>query len=424
MINHTYKDLYNQDSVKKQISISHDNGTITNTELYSESVSLKESLCSESRLKFGCCEASELSFKMANIGNNLKDKWIVLSEKLNGLNTDFWFGRYKVYSDTPSAERNYRTITAYDAMYDIINANVAEWYNGLTFPMTQKAFRNSFFNYLRVGQEKVTLIHDDMSIEKTIESETISGKDIITSLCELNGVFGHINRDNNFEYISLDENKEVINVDRSLVKSGEYEDFVTSTISKVQIRQEENDIGTSYGDGDNCYVIENNFFVYGKSSEELESICFKLYSKIKGITYRPYKASIKGNPCYMVGDKVRINTRNITIESYILERTLTGIQSLTDTLEANGELDYKEDVNSLAKDIIQLKGKTNVLERTVERTRSELKDVENGLRSEIEQTAENVKIEVEAGLQVGSVNLLRNSQTLNFEEYYFENKNS
>ena len=38
--------------------------------------------------------------------------------------------------------------------------------------------------------------------------------------------------------------------------------------------------------------------------------------------------------------------------------------------------------------------------------------------------AENVKIEVEASLNVGSVNLLRNSQTLNFEEYYFENENS
>ena len=422
MINHTYKDLYNQDSVKKQISILHDNGTITNTEIYSESLSLKERLCTESNLKFGCCEASELSFKMANVGSTLKDKWIVLSEKLNDLNTDFWFGRYKVYSDTPSAERNYRIIVAYDAMYDIINANVAEWYNSLEFPMTQKVFRNLFFNHLRVGQEKVTLIHDDMSIEKTIESETISGKDIITSLCELNGVFGHINRDNNFEYISLDGNKEVINVDRSLVKSGEYEDFVTSTISKVQIRQDENDIGVSYGDGDNCYVIENNLFVYGKSSEELENICFKFYSKIKGITYRPYKASVKGNPCYMVGDRIRISTRNITIESYILERTLTGIQSLTDSVEANGDIKYKEDVNSISKDIIKLKGKTNTLERTIDRTRSELKDVENGLRTEIEQTADKVKIEVEAGLQIGSVNLLRNSQTLNFEDYYFVNE--
>lgn len=419
MINHTYKYLYNQDSVKKQITISHDNGTITNTELHAESMTLKERLCSESQLKFGCCEASELSFKMANVGNTLKDKWLVLTEKLNDSSTVFRFGKYKVYSDTPSAERNYRNIVAYDLMYDIINANVAEWYNGLTFPMTQKEFRDSFFNYVGVTQQSATLIHDSMSVEKTIESETISGKDIITSLCELNGVFGHINRDNNFEYISLDGNKEIINIDKSLVKSGEYEDFVTSKISKLQIKQEENDIGVTYGSGDNCYVIENNFLVYGKSSEDLQSICSKLYEKIKNITYRPYKGNIKGNPCYVVGDKVNISTRNANIESYILERTLTGIQSLTDTLEANGELDYKENVNSLERDIIQLKGKTNVLERTVDRTRSELKDVENGLRSEIEQTAENVKIEVEASLQVGSVNLLRNSQTLNFEDYYF-----
>ena len=304
-------------------------------------------------------------------------------------------------------------------MYDIINANVAEWYNSLTFPITQKNFRQSFFNYVGVTQETVTLIHDSMSIEKTIESNVISGKDIITSLCELNGVFGHINRNDNFEYVSLDGSKEIINIDKPLVKSGEYEDFVTNTISKLQIRQEENDIGVTYGTGDNCYVIENNFLVYGKSEEELINICSKLYAKIKNITYRPYNASIKGNPCYMVGDKVNIITRNKSIESYILERTLTGIQSLTDSLEANGNLDYVDDVNSLSKDIRQLKGKTNILERTIDKTRSEIKDVESGLRTEIEQTAQNVKVEVKAELQVGSVNLLRNSQTLDFEDYYF-----
>lgn len=420
MINHAYKDLYNQDSVKKQISISHDSGTLTNTELHSEAISLKESLCSESNLKFGCCEASELSFKMANVGNNLKNKWLVLTEKLNGSSTVFRFGKYKVYSDTPNAERNSRIIVAYDLMYDIINANVAEWYNSLTFPINQKNFRQSFFNYVGVTQETVTLIHDSMSIEKTIESNVISGKDIITSLCELNGVFGHINRNDNFEYVSLDGSKEIINIDKPLVKSGEYEDFVTNTISKLKIRQEENDIGVTYGTGDNCYVIENNFLAYGKSEEELINICSKLYAKIKNITYRPYNASIKGNPCYMVGDKVNIITRNKSIESYILERTLTGIQSLTDNVKADGDIDYKEDVNSISKDIIQLKGKANILERNIERTRSELKDIETGLRTEIEQTAENVKIEIESGLQVGSVNLLRNSQTLDYKDYYFE----
>lgn len=420
MLNHTYKDLYNQDSIKKNITITYDGGEITNSDIYAEGITIKERLCTESRLIFGSCEASELTLKIANVTDSLKDKWLEIKETLNGQSTVFRFGKYKVYSDTPSAERNYRNIVAYDLMYEVINSDVAEWYNNLEFPITQRNLRDSFFNYLGITQENQTLIHDSMNIEKTIEATSISGKDIITSLCELNGVFGHINRDDNFEYISLDGNKDVVNINRSLTKSGEYEDYVTNPITKIQIRQEEDDIGVVYGDGDNCYIIENNVFVLGKSQEELENICASLYAKISGITYRPFKGIIKGNPCYMVGDKVSVNARNITIQSFILERTLTGIQNLMDTIEAKGVFKYEEDVNSFQRDIIQLKGKTNVLTRDLEKTRSEIKDVDAGLRSEIEQMAGNIKLEVQAEMQVGSVNLLRNSKTLIYEDYTFE----
>lgn len=485
MINHTYKDLYNQESIKKNITITYDGGRITNSDLYSESMEIKESLCSESKLTFGCCEASVLSMKIANISDSLKGKWLDVKETLRNESTVFNLGKYKVYSDIPSAERNYRNIVAYDLMYDVINSDVAEWYNGLEFPLTQKQFRDSFFNYLGITQETTSLIHDGITIEKTIDATSISGKSIITSLCELNGVFGHVNRNNNFEYISLDKNANNINVNISLVKSCEYEDFVTGAITKLQIRQEDNDIGVTHGSGDNCYIIQNNMLVYGKTIEELKSICSKLYNKISGVTYRPYRGVVRGNPCYMVGDSIKINTKNIEIQSFVFERTLSGIQNLMDTFEAKGVLEYLEDVNSLENEIIQLKGKTNVLIRDIDKTLSEIKDIENGLRAEIEQTAgglrteiedienglktkieqtasgirsevesvenglrteieqsaegvrteienvesglrteieesaEGIKIDVQASIKVGAANLLRNSRTLEFEDYYF-----
>lgn len=66
----------------------------------------------------------------------------------NTANT-FQIGRYKVYSDTPEADRTKRDIVAYDALYDMINADVAEWYNTLLSDKdsatTMKAFRNSFW---------------------------------------------------------------------------------------------------------------------------------------------------------------------------------------------------------------------------------------------------------------------------------------
>lgn len=423
MIEHPYKDLYNEDSVDKQLTIEfEEGGLITNEELYSDSVEIVETLCSENELKFGCCESNQIKFKIANVFDGFKDKWITVSEVLfNNFSNPFLLGKYRVFSDTPSGDRNYREIVAYDALYDVLNADVAIWYESLEFPITQKDFRDSFFEYFGIDQKQTTLIHDDMLIEKTIIANSISGKEILVSLCELNGVFGNIERDGKFDYVSLDKDEEYspIEIDASLYKYCEYDDFVTSNISKLQIRQEENDIGYVYGDGDNCYVIENNYLVAGKTSEEMIPICQKLFEKISKVSYVPFKATIKGNPCYTVGDSIIINSKHKVIQSYILERRLLGIQSLFDEIEAEGVYKYSENLNSITRDIVRLKGKTNVLERTVEKTRSEIKDVERNLRTEIEQTADKVAIEVGKSLEIGSVNILRNSRTLAYSDYFF-----
>lgn len=406
MIDFTYRDLYNQDSVDKQISIVFDGGELTNTDLYSESFELEESICSENELVFGSCEASMIKFKIANNVDSLKDKWLTVSEILDGKAEEpFQFGKYKVYSDVPSGDRNYRNITAYDSMYDIINADVSDWYNALEFPMTQKTFRDSFFKYLGIAQEEVALIHDELELEKTISGTGISGKLIIVSICELNGVFGHINRNGNFAYISLSEEIEEI----STYISCEYEDFETNCITKLQIRQEENDVGESAGNGDNCYIIEGNFLVYGKESEELQGIAEAILEKIQAVFYRPFNAQLPGNPCIEVGDKICIQAKNKEINSYVLTRTLKGIQSLKDTFGAEGTLEYKENVNSVKKDIQQLKGRSNVLERTLESTRSEITDIEAGLNTKIEQNTESInasaqRIETSTNEAIESVN--------------------
>lgn len=420
MIDYKYADLFLEDSIDKQITIEYEGGTIGNEELFSESMELSESLCSESALRFGSCEASELKFKVANIILPLSGKWITVSETLNHCTDEtFQMGRYKVYSDKPTADRRYREVTAYDVMYDIINADVADWYNTILPDMdstvTMKQFRTSFIAYFGLEQEEAELVNDGMVIEKTIEPSEISGKDVITAICEINGCFGHIGRNGKFQYIYLKQNiqglyprddlypaddlfpkdPDTVKIGKSLYISCQYEDFITKGIEKLQIRQEENDIGIIRGEGDNCYIIEDNFLVYGKSGRDLEDIAKNILSVIRGVSYRPFSAEVKGNPCLEAGDAVRLPTRYEIIESYILKRTLKGIQALRDTYEAEGEEYYSEKVNSVNKSIIQLKGKTNTLTRTVEETRLEMKDIEKGLKSQITQTAEQIRLEVE-----------------------------
>lgn len=421
MINYQYAELFKKDSIDKQLTIETDDKTtkITNVELHQEQFELTESICSESELTIGSCEAAVLKFTVSNIFLPMKDKMITVKTVIdNNTANPFQIGRYKVYSDTPTADRTKRDIVAYDSLYDVINADVAEWYNTLLpdkdSVTTMKAFRDSFFGYFGIEQADAQLVNDDMKVEKTVEPEELSGATVLNCICEINGCFGHIGRDGRFYYIYLEQEIQGLyprnnlypaddlyprepkstRISKSLYISAQYEDFLVKTIDKLQIRKEEDDIGVIVGSGTNAYVIQDNFLVYGKGSEELTGIANNIYEKIRGIIYRPFSADCKGNPCIEVGDAVRLPTRYEIIESYVLKRTLKGIQALRDDYEATGEEYRSTQVNSVHKSIIQLKGKTNVLTRTIEETNSKITDVESGLSSEIKQTATDIRTEV------------------------------
>ena len=416
-----YGGQFLKDSVDKQLSIVTDDGQIhiTNNELHQEQFELTESLCSESELTFGSCEAGMVKFTVSNIFSGLKDKWITIQMVLAGNTANpFQIGRYKVYSDTPEADRTKRDIVAYDTLYDMINADVAEWYNTLLpdkdSTTTMKAFRNSFFGHFGIEQADIQLVNDGVKVEKTVEPEELSGATVLNCICEINGCFGHIGRDGRFHYIYLEQEiqglyprndlypaddlyprePKSMRIGKNLYISARYEDFLVKSIDKLQIRKEEDDIGVIVGSGTNAYVIQDNFLVYGKGNEELTGIANNIYEKIRGIIYRPFSADCKGNLCIEVGDAVRLPTRYEIIESYVLKRTLKGIQALRDEYEATGEEYRSTQVNSVHKSIIQLKGKTNVLTRTIEETNSKITDVESGLSSEIKQTATDIRAEV------------------------------
>lgn len=465
MIDYIYKDLFLKDSIPKQVTISFDNVVLTNEDLYNQEMTLEESLCSEKELRFGCCEASVLKFKISDIFTPMIGKWLDVKMVING-NSDepFPIGKYKVDSDKPSSDRKYREIVAYDIMHDIINSSAIDWYNTI-FPNSQtrvpmRIFRQSFVEYFGLKQVDPVkyvkkdgtlvygLINDDMYLSKTIQvvegteidneteqvsvlkESSLSGKDIINAICEINGCFGHIGRDGKFHYIYLQQDIMGLYPRKNLFPdhapdyllrqqetghlypqepnstrigpenyiSSDYENFISKKINKVQIRQEENDIGGQFPkekiDNENRYIIEGNFLVYGKKEEELHQIAKNIFDKITNVIYRPFSAECVGNPCLEVGDSVRFSTKYEIIESYILKRTLKGIQALRDSLSADGVEKYSEKLNGVNSSILQLRGKTNTLIRNVDETVSELKDLESNTESRFTQTAETIKAEV------------------------------
>lgn len=397
MIPYIHENLFKQNSVKKNLLIT-DNALISleNEDLYLENFELSEGICPETDLVFGSCVSSCLKFTTSDL-RDFKGKTLEVSVVLDDDSENpFRFGYYKVYEDTLAADRRKKDIVAYDALYGVLNSNVMDWYDTIlptmTSEVTLKQFRDSFFLNFGITQETVTLVNDSMTVQKTVGGDMLSGADVLKAICEINGCFGRINRDGNFEYTFLGNTE--TEIDNYI--NVEYAIYETTQINKLQIRQEDGDIGVIVGSGTNAYVIEGNLLLYGKGTDELSPIATNIYNIISQISYVPSKVNIQGNPCLEVGDLISITTNDETeILTYILNRVYKGIQSQKDVFTANGNKEREEQINTVNSQLRQLRGKSNKLEMSIEETRSTITNVAAGLQSEITQTAEGLEVEIQ-----------------------------
>lgn len=429
MINSSLKEKYWDSSTDKQmvISVVGTNQKIDNSMLEIGTFALEESLCSESELKFGACEANCVKFTARNTAGNIIGKTISIEETIDGDSENpMPYGVFKVASDVPTADRTKRQITAYDAMYDIINTDVKSWYAGLSFPMTLKQFRNSFFAYLGIAQVETSLANDSMTVNKTIvatqtddssavtEESAISGKTVVTAICEINGCFGNMNRDGKFEYVFLKAITSALYPAEDLFPSDnlfpsdantesmtghyitfDYEDFQSKAITQLEIKTSEDNAGAIVGTAGNNYSITGNFLVSDKTGAELEQIANNLLPIMAKAAYTPIKScTCVGNPCLTLGEPIRFNTTREIVETYLLQRTLTGVQSKRDSISAQGTQTHSAKVNSIRDTIESVERRTGKLERNADHLQSTYEDLEKQTSSKFEQTAESISAEV------------------------------
>jgi hypothetical protein len=429
------------------MQLEFEDGTvITNEHICSEEMSIEESLCSDENLRFGACEASCFKVRIVNSGSfegqelevsmilQGKNGHIITADSDNLVDSDgnyisfadysaegltIPYGKYKVYSDKPSNDRMWRDLECYDAMYDILNADVTTWYLGLTFPMTLKNFRDSFFNEVGITQETTTLINDSLSILGGFVSEgVLSGKTIIEAICEVNAVFGHINRNGVFEYISL-PSQETIEYEWYIADTGTYEDYDTETITRVMARSEgEESVPDVVGVAGNDLILENNPLLYGyEGTSTMTTVLTNILNAVSQITYKPFEVETYGNPMLPVGTSIQINTKKydpengysqLVINSLVMQRSLTGIQALKDTIKAEGNRYRPTEVNSLQSELTRTKGRVHTLINNVNELTSEIYEVDpqTGQKtSRIEQTAEQIVLKVDSNGNMVEVEL-------------------
>lgn len=429
MINSNLKEKYWDSSTDKQmvISVVGTNQKIDNSMLEIGTFALEESLCSESELKFGACEANCVKFTARNTAGNIIGKTISIEETIDGDSQNpMPYGVFKVASDVPTADRTKRQITAYDAMYDIINTDVKSWYAGLSFPMTLRQFRDSFFAHLGIAQVETSLVNDSMTVNKTIvatqtddssavtEESAISGKTVVTAICEINGCFGNINREGKFEYVFLKAITSALYPAEDLFPADnlfpsdantesmtghyiafDYEDFQSKEITQLEIKTSEDNAGAIVGTAGNNYSITGNFLVSDKTGAELAQIANNLLPIMKQAVYTPIKScTCVGNPCLTLGEPIRFNTTREIVETYLLQRTLTGVQSKRDSISAQGTQTHSAKVNSIRDTIESVERRTGKLERNADHLQSTYEDLEEQTNTKFEQTAKSISAEV------------------------------
>lgn len=397
-------------------------------------MTMEESLSSDENLEFGSCEASEVKITISDISGIVKGSEMTLYQTLNGLfpeesmfpSEDMYpsgyvmpFGKYIVQSAEKQENSNFRDIKALDFM-SLFDVNVIEWYNSLTFPMTLRAFRASLCRYIGVTESIPDYLpNDDMMVDKTIDTAELIGRDVLIACEQANGAFGHFDRNGVLQHVVLQPNDRLVpsmdlfpddglypqapgdmntqiydeQLDPYLLISCIFEEHTVKSIDKVQIRQEEGDIGAIYGTGTNCYTVDGNFIMYGKSADELAVIAQNIYGMVSGRMYIPFESESKGLPYLEVGDAARFEFGSDFIVSYIIKRTLKGIYALRDSYSATGE-EIRSTESNINTDIIQLKGKAAILKKNVDEVSAQVIDLGKNTEAQLKITAEQITAEV------------------------------
>jgi hypothetical protein len=393
--------------------------TIDTLKVVDDSFELSESINSGSDLVFGACDASQIKFTLADVSQDVTGLEFVVNQKVNNIYT-MPLGIFKVATCTKQDDAWFKDIVAYDRMKKI-DVDVSSWYNSLPFPMTLAAFRASLLSFLGLEEEIQTLPNDGMTVTKTIEPSQISGRVVLEACEEINGCFGHIGRDGKFKHVVLqpayglypsetlypsnalypvsESDTSFVQPDfisetvsKAMYRSVKFEEYTVKEIDKLQIRQEEDDIGAIVGTGTNTYVIEGNFLVFGKGAAELENIALNAFGNMAKRPYRPYQSENIGLPYIEVGDTIAISTDDV-VTGYIFQRTLTGIQALKDSYIAEGAEERTQNFG-LNKEIIQLQGKAMTIKKSVEGLEVTVSDLAEDTQSRFTQTADLISSEV------------------------------
>ena len=402
---------------------------LTNENIDQNTLTLQESICSESYFIFGGCVCNQITFQAHH-------------DQFNGTSEEFYpSGKIEVYierkgtrikiftGEIDSAERKANSLTrnfiAYDYLYKLRNTDIARWYKNQTTDkkkkLTQKQFRDKLFEFLGLEQVSTKLHWDDTYVPDTNNSNEMNVVNILKDLCLQNDRFGWMNRDGKFEYLKLRQNSYKYGEttsNQNIYKYYNNEEVHLDTFKSFTAKEgriwfpnvifcdpdPNRAFGFTQGDytaqeayDNNVYYNRNSFFVgnedwlnyvwdadeYGGISraEPIIKICYGVFVNQDLRKYyraQGYTVEVQGNPLNMVGQAVELYYKKQIqhddqeptelqwyVHSYIMSRILK--IGVTDMIDTYSANNAPFNSNSQ-----QLGKYTPEISATVNRTRSEM----------------------------------------------------
>ena len=372
--------IYTDDCAKKQMF--YEGTTEISKYIVPGSLKKQEYLCT-GQLNFGEVNSTKIQFK--TYGNlNLTGK--IISVRYGTDEENVLIGTYKVTYSSVKSNSSIVTVTAYDSI-KVFDKNIADWYVTQAWPVKLKNLRQSLCEYIGIEAAEVELINDDIMVPKTVNPSKLNGMEMLFYIGQLNGVFAHAADTYSIEWLSLGTS--AVQIPKRVTygpTAFEAKSYDTAPIGGLVIRQEDGDVGVSIGTT-NKYVVQGNILVYGYSTEQLTTVANRLYDKIKDVRYVPCSLKVKYLPDVRMGSMCSYDG-NIF---YVLQRISTG--NLFDTLTAGGN-EYLETDTGIESQLEQIRGKANVLSRTIEETKDTITNIEQGLKNEITATASDFDVKL------------------------------
>ena len=325
-------------------------------------------------------------------------------------------------------------VTAYDNV-TLLDVDVSDWLNALTFPISIKDFAASLANKCKLELANEPRLNKDYQIQKFTGSG-VKARDLMKMVCSASGCFCNADADGKLSFDWYKKNKDVSisisksadgryfylfdvldrnlddNVERALITSkaseeSTYEipyfanqltfsDFTVKVIDKVQVKQSNDDVGVIYpadAQGTNALVIQGNQLLSATSDEALRPYVKNLYDGLNNITYVPCSnIQTPETLDIKVGDIVTVSDGKRQFETWITSVKHSGNRCTFESV-GNANRNTTTVVNDTQYNARQ---KMAEIKTSIDRISTKLSEYSTTeeMNSAITQSADNITLEV------------------------------